>query len=114
MQELEPEVAATHVSPSAEFDVTDLNMFYGTAQALKNVNIQIYQKQITAIIGPSGCGTFLRCFNRMNDLVAGARVEGKVLFRGQDLYTPNVDPVAVRKVIGMVFQKPKSLSEIHF
>ncbi len=101
-------MAATKVAPPAEFDVTNLNMFYGSAQALKNVNIQIYQKQITAIIGPSGCGksTFLRCFNRMNDLVAGARVEGKVLFRGQDLYAPNVDPVAVRKTVGIVFQKP--------
>lgn len=96
------------VAPNAEFDVTNLNMFYGSAQALKNVNIQIYQKQITAIIGPSGCGksTFLRCFNRMNDLVQGARVEGKVMFRGQDLYAPNIDPVAVRKTVGMVFQKP--------
>jgi phosphate transport system ATP-binding protein len=96
------------IAPNAEFDVSELNMFYGSAQALKNVNIQIYQKQITAIIGPSGCGksTFLRCFNRMNDLVPGARVEGKVLFRGRDLYAPNIDPVAVRKTVGMVFQKP--------
>lgn len=101
-------VAAGKVLPVAEFDVTNLNMFYGTAQALKNVNIQLYEKQITAIIGPSGCGksTFLRCFNRMNDLVAGARVEGRILFRGQDLYAPNIDPVAVRKTVGMVFQKP--------
>jgi phosphate transport system ATP-binding protein len=102
------EQAAANVAPTTEFEVSDLNMFYGAAQALKNVNIQIYQNKITAIIGPSGCGksTFLRCFNRMNDLVAGARVEGKVLFRGQDLYAANVDPVAVRKTVGMVFQKP--------
>ncbi len=99
---------ATQVVPTAEFDVTGLNMFYGAAQALKNVNIQIYQGKITAIIGPSGCGksTFLRCFNRMNDLVPGARIEGSVLFRGQNLYAPNIDPVAVRKTVGMVFQKP--------
>jgi phosphate transport system ATP-binding protein len=99
---------ATKVAPVAEFDVTKLNMFYGSAQALKDVNIQIYEKRITAIIGPSGCGksTFLRCFNRMNDLVIGARVEGRVLFRGMDLYAPTVDPVAVRKAVGMVFQKP--------
>lgn len=105
---LRPAVAATKVAPVAEFDVTNLNMFYGSAQALKNVNIQIYQKKITAIIGPSGCGksTFLRCFNRMNDLIVGARVEGQILFRGQDLYSPTVDPVAVRKTVGMVFQKP--------
>lgn len=96
------------VAPAVTFDVTGLNMFYGNAQALKDVNIQIYDRRITAIIGPSGCGksTFLRCFNRMNDLVPGARVEGRILFRGQDLYAPNVDPVAVRKTVGMVFQKP--------
>lgn len=100
--------AAGKVAPTAEFDVSNLNMFYGKMQALKNVNIQIYEKRITAVIGPSGCGksTFLRCFNRMNDLVPGARVEGKVLFRDQDLYAPSVDPVAVRKTVGMVFQKP--------
>jgi phosphate transport system ATP-binding protein len=105
--QLRPDIA-TAVAPVAAFDVTGLNMFYGSAQALKNVNIQIYDRRITAIIGPSGCGksTFLRCFNRMNDLIAGARVEGKILFRGQDLYAPNVDPVAVRKTVGMVFQKP--------
>ncbi len=99
---------AAAVAPAVTFDVTELNMFYGNMQALKNVNIQIYDRRITAIIGPSGCGksTFLRCFNRMNDLVPGARVEGKILFRGQDLYAPNVDPVAVRKTVGMVFQKP--------
>ncbi len=98
----------TRVSPNAEFDVTDLDMFYGSAQALKNVNIQIYEKRITAIIGPSGCGksTFLRCFNRMNELIPNTRTQGRVLFRGKDLYAPNVDPVAVRKTVGMVFQKP--------
>ena len=101
-------VAGTQVSPNAEFDVTNLDMFYGSSQALKNVNLQIYEKCITAIIGPSGCGksTFLRCFNRMNELIPNTRIEGRVLFRGQDLYAPNVDPVAVRKSVGMVFQKP--------
>ncbi len=105
---LKPEMAATQVSPNAEFDVTNLDMFYGSSQALKNVNLQIYEKRITAIIGPSGCGksTFLRCFNRMNELIPNTRIEGRVLFRGQDLYAPNVDPVAVRKTVGMVFQKP--------
>lgn len=94
--------------PAAEFDVTALNMFYGKTQALKNVNIQILQRQITAIIGPSGCGksTFLRCFNRMNELIPNTRIEGKIMFRERDLYAPNVDPVAVRKTVGMVFQKP--------
>jgi phosphate transport system ATP-binding protein len=96
------------VAPTTAFDVTALNMFYGQAQALKDVNIQIYEKRITAIIGPSGCGksTFLRCFNRMNELIPGARTEGQIRFRGQDLYASNVDPVQVRKAIGMVFQKP--------
>lgn len=101
-------VAETVIAPTAEFEVTDLNMFYGSAQALKNVTIRIYQARITAIIGPSGCGksTFLRCFNRMNELIPNTRVEGRVTFRGQDLYASNVDPVAVRKAVGMVFQKP--------
>lgn len=96
------------VAPVSEFDVTNLNMFYGSAQALKNVNLQIYQQQITALIGPSGCGksTFLRCFNRMNELIPGTRIEGQILFRDKDLYGSNVDPVAVRKTVGMVFQKP--------
>lgn len=99
---------AKPASLTAEFQVSNLNMFYGSAQALKNVNLEIYQKQITAIIGPSGCGksTFLRCFNRMNELIPNTRIEGQILFRAQDLYAPNVDPVAVRKTIGMVFQKP--------
>lgn len=96
------------VAPVSEFEVTNLNMFYGSAQALKQVNLQIYRQQITAIIGPSGCGksTFLRCFNRMNELIPNTRIEGQVLFRNQDLYGANVDPVAVRKTVGMVFQKP--------
>lgn len=107
-RQIKSQVAATKVAPNAEFDVQNLNMFYGSAQALKNVNLQIYEKKITAIIGPSGCGksTFLRCFNRMNELIPNTRIEGRILFRGRDLYAPNVDPVAVRKTVGMVFQKP--------
>jgi phosphate transport system ATP-binding protein len=98
-------------------EVRQLHVSYGDFLALKNISLKIPSKQITAIIGPSGCGksTFLRCFNRMNDLVQGARVEGQVLFRGLDLYTPQVDPVEVRRRIGMVFQKanpfPKSIYE---
>jgi len=98
-------------------EVRQLHVSYGDFLALKNIFLKIPSKQITAIIGPSGCGksTFLRCFNRMNDLVQGARVEGQVLFRGQDLYAPGVDPVEVRRRIGMVFQKanpfPKSIYE---
>ena len=98
-------------------EVRQLNVSYGDFLAIKDISLKIPSKQITAIIGPSGCGksTFLRCFNRMNDLVQGARVEGQVLFRGQDLYAAEVDPVEVRRRIGMVFQKanpfPKSIYE---
>jgi phosphate transport system ATP-binding protein len=86
----------------------DLNLHYGTFQALKGVSMSVQAKSITAIIGPSGCGksTLLRCFNRMNDLVIGARVDGEVSFHGKNLYDADVDPVEVRRRIGMVFQKP--------
>lgn len=90
------------------FDVHDLDVYYGSFLAVRDVNLQIRQHEITAFIGPSGCGksTVLRCFDRMNDLIEGARVEGKVLYHGVDLYDDRIDPVEVRKRIGMVFQKP--------
>jgi phosphate transport system ATP-binding protein len=90
------------------FDVRDLNVFYGKSPAVKGVNLEIYRSMVTALIGPSGCGksTFIRCLNRMNDLIDGARIEGKVLYHEQDLYGQGVDPVSVRRWIGMVFQKP--------
>jgi phosphate transport system ATP-binding protein len=90
------------------FEVKDLSVYYGDFRALRNVTFDIGRNRITAIIGPSGCGksTLVRCLNRMNDLVPGTRVEGRVLFRGIDLYGPDVDAVEVRKRIGMVFQKP--------
>lgn len=90
------------------FDVNGLSVFYGGFRALRDVSLTIFRQQITAIIGPSGCGksTMLRCFNRMNDLVEIARVEGTILYHGVDLYDPSVDPVEVRRRIGMVFQKP--------
>jgi phosphate transport system ATP-binding protein len=90
------------------FDVRDLAVSYGPARALQDVSLAIRRNQVTAFIGPSGCGksTFIRCFNRMNDLIASARVEGSVLYHGEDLYGRDVDPVEVRKLIGMVFQKP--------
>jgi len=90
------------------FDVRGLSVHYGKSPAFKDVTLELYRNMVSAIIGPSGCGksTFIRCLNRMNDLVAGARVDGSVLYRGQDLYGPRVDPVAVRRWIGMVFQKP--------
>jgi len=85
-----------------------LSVWYGTALAVKEISIEIPRNQITALIGPSGCGksTLLRCFNRMNDLIPGARVEGVLEFDGEDLIAPGVDPVALRRRIGMVFQKP--------
>jgi phosphate transport system ATP-binding protein len=88
--------------------VKNLNVDYGDFRALENISLEIPARQITAIIGPSGCGksTFLRCFNRMNDLVPTARVDGEVLFYGQNIYDPKVNPVEVRRHIGMVFQKP--------
>jgi len=85
-----------------------LSVHYGPAAAVKDVSIEIEANRVVAFIGPSGCGksTLLRCFNRMNDLVPGARIEGKVNFKGMDLYAPEVDPIEVRRRIGMVFQKP--------
>jgi phosphate transport system ATP-binding protein len=90
------------------FDVERLRVSYGGVPALKDVSLEIYKNFITAFIGPSGCGksTFIRCFNRMNDLIPSAAVEGTVLYHGADLYASDVDPVEVRKRIGMVFQKP--------
>jgi phosphate transport system ATP-binding protein len=97
------------------FDVEKLTVSYGKQAAITDVDLDIYRNVITAVIGPSGCGksTFIRCLNRMNDLVPGARVDGKVLYHGDDLYGSGVDPVEVRRRIGMVFQKanpfPKSI-----
>ncbi len=90
------------------FAVRDLSVFYGDFQAVRDINLSIREKEITALIGPSGCGksTVLRCFNRMNDLIEIARVQGEVRYHGVDLYAPEVDPVEVRRRIGMVFQKP--------
>jgi phosphate transport system ATP-binding protein len=89
-------------------DVSDLDIFYGDFKAVEGVNISIEPRSITALIGPSGCGksTFLRSLNRMHEVVTGARVEGKVVIDGQDLYGSDVDPVDVRRQIGMVFQRP--------
>jgi phosphate transport system ATP-binding protein len=89
-------------------EAADVSVYYGVKQAVQLVSLVVPTKQVVALIGPSGCGksTLLRCFNRMNDLVAEARVEGRVDFRGQDLYAEGIDPVEVRRRIGMVFQKP--------
>ncbi len=90
------------------FSLQDLHVFYGKFRAVRDVNLEVRSNKITAFIGPSGCGktTVLRCLNRMNDLIAGAHIEGKILFHGLDLYDPAVDAVEVRRRIGMVFQKP--------
>ncbi len=90
------------------FELQDLSCFYGSFRAVREISLEIRQNEITALIGPSGCGksTLLRSFNRMNDLVDTARVEGRILYHGVDLYDPAIDPVEVRRRIGMVFQKP--------
>lgn len=101
------------VTPKIE--TKGLNFFYGQRQALFDIDIQIPQRNVTALIGPSGCGksTFLRTLNRMNDIVDGARIDGSVLLDGTDIYRPNIDVVSLRKRVGMVFQKsnpfPKSI-----
>ncbi|HEX9683323.1 MAG TPA: phosphate ABC transporter ATP-binding protein PstB [Acidimicrobiales bacterium] len=103
-----PEGGAPPSADEVIFDVVDLSVRYGGFTAVRDVALQINRRQITAMIGPSGCGksTVLRCFNRMNDLIEIARVDGRILFHGVDLYDPAVDPVEVRRRIGMVFQKP--------
>jgi phosphate transport system ATP-binding protein len=90
------------------FELEDISVSYGDAPAVKDVTLDIYKQEVTALIGPSGCGksTLIRCLNRMNDLVPTAKVTGRLLYHGEDLYGPKVDPVQVRKLIGMVFQKP--------
>jgi phosphate transport system ATP-binding protein len=90
------------------FEVRDVAVTYDDSPAVRNISLDVHRNRITALIGPSGCGksTLIRCFNRMNDLISGATVEGSILYHGQDLYGPDVDPVEVRKLIGMVFQKP--------
>jgi phosphate transport system ATP-binding protein len=101
--QVEPVPAGTPI-----FDVKNVSIYYGSFRAVTNVSLSIYEREITAFIGPSGCGktTVLRTLNRMNDLVAGARVEGEVRYRGESLYDKEVSPIAVRRRIGMVFQKP--------
>jgi phosphate transport system ATP-binding protein len=105
------EIARTPHAPtmgSYAIEAKSLNIYYGNFRAVKDVNLTVPRQKITAIIGPSGCGksTVLRAFNRMNDLVPTAHSEGEVLFHGQNIYEPNIDPVEVRRYIGMVFQKP--------
>ncbi len=94
--------------PPEVFTAKNVSFFYGANQAIDDVSLDIYEHQVTALIGPSGCGktTFLRCLNRMNDLIPGIRIDGQITYRGEDLYHPAVSPIEVRRRIGMVFQRP--------
>lgn len=104
----EVEEVQDKLEPQVCIETRRLNVYYGTFQALKDVDIEIRANCITSLIGPSGCGktTFLRCLNRMNDLIEGARIEGKVLIDGEDIYHGSIDVVDLRKRVGLVFQKP--------
>src|SRR6266436_9986292 len=101
------DVAETEPAPLLTFQVKSLSMWYGGKRAIENVSLDVVSRAVTAIIGPSGCGksTFLRCLNRMHELIPRTRIEGKVLFQGEDLYSTGSDPTIVRRRIGMVFQK---------
>ncbi|HVU76146.1 MAG TPA: phosphate ABC transporter ATP-binding protein PstB [Gaiellaceae bacterium] len=103
-----PQTQSAPVDRDAVFDIRDLTVSYGKAVAVRGVDLRIHENAITALIGPSGCGksTVLRCLNRMNDLVPGARIGGEVRYHGIDLYGAGVDPIEVRRRIGMVFQRP--------
>jgi phosphate transport system ATP-binding protein len=106
---LQPETAVKkRLEKPTAVTVTDLNLFYGEARALKEVNMVIPEKQVTAFIGPSGCGksTLLRCFNRLNDLIDVCRIEGEILLNGRDIYAENVNVAELRREVGIVFQKP--------
>jgi len=101
-------VAVPGARREAIFEVDDVSVHYGHKRAIRNVTLDLHKHEITALIGPSGCGksTFIRSLNRMNDLIPSARVQGAVLYHGENLYDPSIDPVQVRQRIGMVFQKP--------
>ena len=96
--------------------IRHLNFYYGTAQALYDISLDIKKSQVTALIGPSGCGksTFIRCLNRMNDLIPSSRVEGEIILDDFDINASSVDVVMLRRRVGMVFQKPNPISEKYF
>ncbi len=106
--EMRPSMVAALMTSPTVYEIENLDVFYGAYKAVRGVNMTIRKNQITAFIGPSGCGktTVLRCLNRMNDLIPGARIEGTVKYHGVDLYQPDVSATEVRRRIGMVFQKP--------
>jgi len=96
------------ITLSYKFEIENLNAWFASKQVLKNINMKIKEKAVTAVIGPSGCGktTFIRCLNRMHEIVPKAKVSGRVLFNGIDIYNEDIDPVQIRRKMGMVFQKP--------
>jgi phosphate transport system ATP-binding protein len=100
------------MEPQSKIETTDLNLYYGTFHALTDVNIKVPDRNVTAIIGPSGCGksTLLRCFNRMNDLVEHTQVQGRIVIDGQNILEPETDLIALRRKVGMVFQRPNVFS----
>ena len=108
----QPEVLARELPPrelrEVVFDIDELAVSYSGVPAISGVSLDVYRNFVTAFIGPSGCGksTLIRCFDRLNDLIPGAKVDGRILYHGHDLYASEVDPVEVRRLIGMVFQKP--------
>jgi phosphate transport system ATP-binding protein len=104
------------MSDTPVFSVRDLDFYYGQSLALSKINMDVQARMVTALIGPSGCGksTFLRCLNRMNDTIAGTRVEGQVLLNGSNIYAEDVDVVDLRKRVGMVFQKPNPFPQSIF
>ena len=104
----DPAVPETRAGANVKMAAEGVSVFYGDKQALDDISIDIHSKQITALIGPSGCGksTFLRCLNRMNDVVDGCRITGRITMDGEDIYAPSVNVVTLRGQVGMVFQKP--------
>jgi phosphate transport system ATP-binding protein len=108
LMDTDEETTTVQSSAATKLCAQNVNVYYGDTHALHDVSLNVYSKQITALIGPSGCGksTFLRCLNRMNDVVDGCRVTGRIELDGKDIYAPDLDVVALRSRIGMVFQKP--------
>ncbi|HBI29123.1 MAG TPA: phosphate ABC transporter ATP-binding protein [Deltaproteobacteria bacterium] len=107
-QTADPLPTAVGLEAIVKIAAKQVSVYYGDTAALRNVSIDIYQHQVTALIGPSGCGksTFLRCINRMNDMIDGCRMEGEITLDGEDIYNPDLDVVQLRERVGMVFQKP--------
>src|SRR5581483_10405690 len=99
---------ASRITADVEMSIRHLSAWYGSRQAIRDISLEILDEQVTAIIGPSGCGksTLIRCLNRMHEVTHGARVQGQVLLDTQDIYDPAVDPVSIRRTVGMVFQRP--------